>query len=259
MKIQANGIQFECRLDGNANAPWLVLINSLSSNLGLWDAQVAAFADRFRILRYDQRGHGGTEAPDGAYSFDQLIDDAAAVMDSAGAERATIVGVSMGATTAIGLAAKFPAKVAKIVPCDGSWESAPGQATLWDERIAQVEREGMEAMVDSTVARWFRPAWLAANSPALAKVRAAIRATPSAGYIGCARALSQFDFRHAARSLNIPVLLVVGENDGILPQVMRTMHEGIAGSQFVTIPDAGHLPNVERPEEFNRAIQAFLE
>lgn len=257
-ELRANGLRFRCRLDGPEGAPWLVFSNSLLTDLTLWDAQVAAFGDRFRILRYDQRGHGGTEVPAGPASFDELASDVEALMAGLGIERATFVGVSMGAATGLLLASRAPARVSALVLSDGQAATAPGGAAAWQERIDAVSAGGMGAIAEATLRRWFSPSSLAAENPAIPRVRRMIEATPPEGFVACARALQSYDLRAAMPALAQPVLLVAGAADGAMPQTMRGMAEVIPDARFVEIAEAGHLPPIERPEGFNEAIGAFL-
>ena len=257
-QVEANGLSFHCRIDGAEQGQWLVFSNSLATNLSMWDGQVARFENSYRILRYDQRGHGGTSVPKEGCTFDQLADDVVALLDAVGIARATFVGVSMGAITALRLAARYADRVPRIVACDGQWASPAGSAELWEERIKVASSQGMGALVEPTVQRWFRPAFLAANSPVLAKVRQMIAATPAGGYIACSKALEKFDFRESVKGIAVPTLFVVGVLDGVMPQAMREMHQALGGSHFREIAEAGHLPNVEQPEEFNRILADFL-
>lgn len=258
MIVRVNGLSFQCSLDGKEGASWLVFSNSLLTNLSLWDAQVAAFAHRFRILRYDQRGHGGTEVPTGPATLEQLAADAEALMAHFGVEGATFVGVSMGAATGLLLASRAPGRVAAVVASDGQAATAPGGAEAWQERIDMAAADGMEAFAGATLRRWFSPASIASGNPAIARVHGMIRDTPQAGFVACARALQAYDVRDALPTLSQPVLLVAGAEDGAMPQTMRRMAEAIRDARFVEIPDAGHLPCIEAPELFNAALREFL-
>ena len=257
--VEANGIRFHCRTDGPAGAPWIVFSNSLATNLAVWDQQVSELGSSFRILRYDQRGHGGTEVSRSPCTFDLLADDAARLLDAFDIDRATVIGVSMGAVTALRLAVGHPARLCRVVACDGQWAAPSGAVATWEARIRTATEGGMAALVESTVQRWFTPDFLAANPPVLDKVRRMIRETPLAGFTSCARALQDYDFRIPFSTIDVPTLLIVGGADGLLPQVMREMQRTIAGSAFVEIAQAGHLPNVERPEAFNQALRSFLQ
>ena len=256
--VQANGLRFHCRLDGRPGAPWMVFSNSLMTNLSLWDRQVTMFSDSYRILRYDQRGHGQTEVPTASRcSYDDLAADAVALLDAFQIEGATFIGVSMGAITSLLLASRCSQRLSRAVAADGQWLAPPTAETTWEERIALAQQRGMEALADLTLQRWFSPAFLSCGVPALAQVRDMVRTTPLAGFVQCARALEHYDFQQEFARIALPVLLIAGEKDGQLPQVMRKTHAAIVGSQFVEIASAGHLANVEAPEAFYRAIADF--
>src|SRR5215471_2850262 len=194
MKTKANGITINYEVDGpegaSGDAPWLILSNSLATNVHMWDDQARELGKTYRVLRYDQRGHGATDAPGGRYTFDLLIDDALALMDALSIPRAHFAGLSMGGATALGLGLGHPDRVDRVIICDSGCASTPASAQQWEERIAVAQKDGMEALVDSTMARWFPPEILKANPPYLDKVRAMIRATPVNGFIGCSAALA---------------------------------------------------------------------
>ena len=258
MKVEANGITINYRIDGPERAPWLVFSNSLATSLAMWDEQAAALQTSFRVLRYDQRGHGETDAPSGRYAFDTLLDDALALMDAHNIDKAHFSGLSMGGATALGLAERRPQRFHSIVVADSPCQSTPQSSQQWEERIAVAQKQGIEALVEPTVARWFPPKTVAANPPYLDKIRAMIRATPVNGFIGCAAALAAHDYASAVGTVKCPTLFIVGEQDGATPIAMAKLHEKLAGSRFVTLPGAGHISNMDRPAEFSRALRAFL-
>jgi 3-oxoadipate enol-lactonase len=258
MKVKANGITINYRIDGPERAPWLVFSNSLATSLAMWDEQAAALQTSFRVLRYDQRGHGETDAPSGRYAFDTLLDDALALMDAHNIDKAHFAGLSMGGATALGLAERRPQRFHSIVVADSPCQSTPQSSQQWEERIAVAQKQGIEALVEPTVGRWFPPETVAANPPYLDKIRAMIRATPVNGFIGCAAALAAHDYASAVGTVKCPTLFIVGEQDGATPIAMAKLHEKLAGSRFVTLPGAGHISNMDRPAEFSRALRAFL-
>jgi len=258
MKVEANGITINYRIDGPERAPWLVFSNSLATSLAMWDEQAAALQTSFRVLRYDQRGHGETDAPSGRYAFDTLLDDALALMDAHNIDKAHFAGLSMGGATALGLAERRPQRFHSIVVADSPCQSTPQSSQQWEERIAVAQKQGIEALVEPTVGRWFPPETVAANPAYLDKIRAMIRATPVNGFIGCAAALAAHDYASAVGTVKCPTLFIVGEQDGATPIAMAKLHEKLAGSRFVTLPGAGHISNMDRPAEFSRALRAFL-
>jgi 3-oxoadipate enol-lactonase len=257
MQVKANGNTFNVEIDGAEGKPWLVFSNSLATNLSMWDEQVARLKGKFRILRYDQRGHGKSEAPGGRYTFDMLVADAIGLFDALSIDRAHFAGISMGGMTALGLAEQHPQRVRSIIPCDCSANSTPASAQQWEERIKVAREQGMEGLVESTVARWF-PGDALASKPALAaKVRGMIRATPVSGFIGCSGALAGFDFRPGLGKIACPTLVVVGTKDAMLAG-SREAQASIPGSRLVEIPDAGHLSNLDDPDAYTRALEDFL-
>ncbi len=258
--IDVNGCRFNVRVDGVEDGPWVMLAHGLATDLSMWDDLVAALSARYRILRYDARGHGSTSATPGDYSWDLLVGDAVALLDRIGIQRAHFVGLSMGGMVGLGLALDHPARVLSLCACDARAEATPEYNEGWTERIQIVRTGGMDALVERTLRRWFTPAFLASPSQRLDKMRAMMRATSPDGYCGCAAALQTLDYARHLGSLKIPTLYVVGAQDlGAPPEVVRTMHASTPGSQFVEIPNAGHISAVERPAEFNGSIASFLD
>lgn len=261
--VDLNGMVFRCQIDEPANAgmdvPWLALSNSLMTDLSLWDDQVAAFSGRYRILRYDQRGHGRTSVPPSDCSFDELADDLAGLFDVIGIARAAVIGVSMGGITALRFAGRHPSRVSALLVSDCTAKSVPGAGAAWDERIALAEAGGMEALAGPTIERWFRPANLEAGVPSVGRVRRMVAETPFHGFVRGAAALRDFDFSADLQGLSCPTVMIAGAGDGGLPMVMKHMAEQAPNAAYVEIPDAGHLPNIENPAVFNRELSAFLE
>jgi 3-oxoadipate enol-lactonase len=257
MRINANGINFNTQIDGPESAPWLVLSNSLMTNLSMWDDQVAELEKSFRILRYDQRGHGGTQATEGPYSFDLLVADVVALLDALSVKRAHFAGLSMGGVTALYLAQRHPQRFDRIIACDCAPASTPASAQQWKERIELATRDGMAVLAEPTVARWFPPEFVAAEPPVLDKVRQMIRTTPIAGFCGCAQALSDYDLRPGLAGIDQRTLLIVGTKDATLPGI-RQIKEAVRGSALVELEGAGHISNMEQPAAFTGAIRDFL-
>lgn len=170
MQVEANGIEFNIKIDGHRGSPWLVLSNSLATNLTMWDRQVEAMRDRFRILRYDQRGHGDSDAPAGRYDFKMLVADVIAIFDALEVDRAHFAGLSMGGMTAIALAEQHPERVDRVVACDCGPASTPQSAQQWEERIALARDHGMQALVQPTIDRWFPAEFISANPDIIEKI-----------------------------------------------------------------------------------------
>lgn len=259
--VKVGAITFRCQIDGpeNTERPWLVFSNSLMTDLSLWDDQVAAFGGKYRILRYDQRGHGGTSVPAEACNFDDLAADLSGLFDTFGIAKALLVGVSMGGITVLRFAGRYPARVSGLVVSDATSAAVAGAQAVWQERIDLARQGGgMQALVKPTIDRWFRPDSIAAKREAVARVSAMIAATPQHGFERAAAALMSFDFNADLAGLRCPVRMVAGEGDGPLPQVMRDMAARSAVADFVAIANAGHLPNIEQPAAFNDVLASFL-
>ena len=258
MKAKANGININYQIDGREGAPWIVFSNSLATTTAMWDDQAAALKDSFRVLRYDQRGHGQSDVPDGRYAFDTLLADALGLMDALSIKKAHFAGLSMGGATALGLAERHPDRFDRIIVCDSPCQSTPQSSQQWAERIAIAEKQGIEALVEPTVSRWFPPETVAKNPPHLDKIRQMFRTTPVKGFIGCASALADHDYASAVAGVKLPVLFMVGEKDGVTPAAMRKLNEKLPGSRYVELPGAGHISNMDRPTEFTKAIRDFI-
>jgi 3-oxoadipate enol-lactonase len=258
MKIKANGININYQVDGPEGAPWIVLSNSLATNLAMWDQQADDFKGAFRVLRYDQRGHGATDAPSGRYTFEHLIADALALMDGLGIKKAHFGGLSMGGATALGFAQKHPDRLDKVIVCDTPCQSTPTSTQQWEERIVIAQNQGMEPLVEPTVGRWFPPEVMAARPPHVDKVRQMVRTTPVNGFIGCAAALANHDYASTVATVTRPVLFMAGEKDGVTPVAMRKLSAALPGSRYVELPGAGHISNMDQPEGFTWAIADFL-
>lgn len=257
MRINANGITFNYQIDGPEGAPWLVFSNSLATNLSMWDEQVAGLKKSFRILRYDQRGHGGTQATEGRYSFDLLVADVVALFDAMSIKRAHFLGISMGGMTALAFAQRHPQRVGRLIACDCGPASSPASAQQWEERIAIAEKQGMEPLVEPTARRWFPSEFIEANPEVFKSACEMIRTTPVKGFIGCAGALANYDLRPGLGSINLLTLLIVGSKDATVPGI-KAINAAVPGSKVVEIEGAGHLSNLEKPEAFTRAVQDFL-
>ena len=258
MQAKVNGISLNYRIDGPVDAPWLVFSNSLATDLSMWDEQASYFGATYRVLRYDQRGHGHSQAPEGRYNFDTLIDDAVGLMDALSIEHAQFCGLSMGGATAMALVQRYPERIERAVICDSPCAATAASAQQWEERIIIAQEQGMAALVDSTIARWFPAETVQAKPPHLTKIRDIILATSVNGFIGCAAALANHDFRSSLHTVTRPILLIVGEKDGSMPVAMQQMQSQLPDSRLVVLPGAGHISNLDRPDVFNQTIESFL-
>ncbi len=259
MQVNANGVSFNCEIDGREGAPWVTFSNSLATNVSMWDDQVAALKDDYRMLRYDKRGHGGTEAVEGPYNWDMLVADVVAIWDALDIAKSHFVGLSMGGMTAFGLAQDYADRVDRVVASNTRADAPPEFRDAWDGRIETVEQNGMASLASPTVERWCSDEFLASGSPALDKMRAMVSGTSSTGFIGCAHALKGLNFQDRLDEIDTPMLFIGGKEDVATPSDnMRLIHEAVGGSQFVELSPAGHLANMEQPDAYTAALKDFL-
>jgi 3-oxoadipate enol-lactonase len=259
MKITANGISMNYQLEGPASAPVVTLSHSLATNLSMWDPQIPMLTSRYRVLRYDARGHGGTDAPEGPYSLEQLAEDARALLKALEIARTHFIGLSMGAMIGQILGLQCPQILQSLILCDTSSRVPPEAKPTWDERIRVARAQGMEPHVEPTISRWFTAPFREKRPDVVDPVRAMIRGTSPRGYIGCGQAIAALDLTDRLHAIGLPTLIIVGEDDPGTPvAASRTIHEKIKGSELVILKSASHLSNMEQPDAFNRAVTAFL-
>jgi 3-oxoadipate enol-lactonase len=255
-ELMVDGLPIHYRVDGRDEGPWLVLSNSLVTNLSVWDNQMDALRERYRVLRYDQRGHGASGIPASIPTFQRLALDVMALLDHHGIERCTYIGLSMGVPTGLALWQQAASRIERLVLVDGQAKTAPAGGAMWQERIDFARANGMAAFADTVISRWFSPAAVASGRAEA--IREGIVATRLEGFAAMAGALQAYDFADVLGTINVPTLLLVGENDGQAPVVMEQMHKEIANSRYGIIADAGHISNWEQPAAFNRALLDFL-
>jgi 3-oxoadipate enol-lactonase len=259
MKISANGITMNYTLDGPTSAPVVTLSHSLAADVSMWDPQMKALTARYRVLRYDTRGHGGSDAPAGAYSLEQLAEDGRALLRALGIARTHWIGLSMGGMIGQTLALRAPDLFLSLVLCDTSSRIPAEAKPLWQERIKTAETQGMEPLVEPTVGRWFTPPFREQGKDVVDRVRAMIRATNPRGYAGCCHAIAALDLTDRLSAIKLPTLIVVGEEDQGTPvAASRAIHAQITGSELEIIKSAAHLSNLEQPEAFTTVVTSFL-
>jgi 3-oxoadipate enol-lactonase len=242
------------RLDGQEGAPPLLLCNSLGTTLEMWDPQVPALATRFRLVRYDQRGHGRSAVPPGPYAIDDLGTDALALLDELEIARASFCGLSIGGMVGMWLAAEAPERVHRLVLCCTAPVLPPREQ--WLERAATVRAHGVSAIADATLGRWFTPA---APETLRETFRAMLVATPAEGYASCCEALADLDLRDRLAEIEAPTLAVTGAEDPVAPpETGERLAASIAGARHVTIAGARHIANAEQPSTFTQHVLAHL-
>jgi 3-oxoadipate enol-lactonase len=258
MKLTANGIEINYAIEGDG--PMVTFSHSLGCHLGMWDEQAQALRGRYRVLRFDTRGHGQTSAPAGAYSLDQMAEDLHGLLGGLGIKATHFVGLSMGGMIGQLFALKYPAMVQSLVLCDTTSRYPAAAAPIWEERIRTVEAKGMEPLVQPTLERWFTAPFRARRKDVMERVGAMIRSTPPAGYIGCCHAVPKIDVTDRLGAVRCPALVIVGEEDPGTPvEMARQLHAALPAAELAILRSASHLSNVEQPAEFNRVLAGFLD
>lgn len=259
MQVRANNILTNYTFTGKDKAPVVVLSHSLGSSLAMWERQIESLEPYFQVLRYDTRGHGRSDAPAGAYTLEELGEDAIALLDRLGIDAAHWVGLSMGGMIGQCLALHHAHRLQSLSLCDTASLISEEAQPLWQERINMARDKGMEALVRETLERWFTPPYLSRNTPDIKRIRRHFLATPVAGFVGCSEAIRGLNYLDRLSEITTPTLIIVGEQDPGTPiAAAQAMHERISGSKLTVLPSAAHLSNVEQPEAFNSALMRFL-
>lgn len=252
-----DGIRLAYQLDGPADAPALLLINSLGTDLRMWEPQVAALASGLRVLRYDSRGHGRSDAPPGPYTLERLGLDTVALLDGLGIERAHVCGLSLGGLVALWLAIHRPGRVGRAVFANTA--ARIGSHEIWGARIAAVRAGGMAAIRDAVLARFLSAGFRERRPEVAANVSEMLVATPPEGYVGCCAALRDADLHNLVSTIEARSLVIGGELDEATPPAQaEDLHAGIVPSELMVIPGVAHLSNLEAPELFNLRVLELL-
>ena len=255
MVSRPDGTSIHACIEGPEDGPVVVFSNSLGTTLHLWDAVLALLPEGLRILRYDMRGHGQSDVPKAPYSMGQLVGDAEAVCDAFDIKDAMFVGLSVGGMVAQGLAVKRPDLIRAMVLSNTA--AKIGNPAFWKDRIDLVRENGMVAVSDKIIQRWFGRDFYA--TPAMMPWKAMFEATPIEGYTGVCAAIAGTDFYTPTSGLRIPTLGIAGTEDGSTPaDLVRETVDLIPGSQFALIRRAGHLPCAEKPDVFAAHLTDFL-
>ncbi len=252
-----DGARIHYEVEGREGGMPLVFSNSLGCNLHMWDGQAKEAAGLgFRVIRYDQRGHGEFSKPAGPYSLARLGEDVIDFLDALKIERTEFCGLSMGGMTGMWLAKHHPKRVRRAALCNTSAFMPPPET--WNARIKTVTEEGMQAIADRVLSIWFTPEFSARRPDAVAPVRAMFLANDTAGYVGCCAAVRDMDERSLLGTIEAPVLVVIGAHDqSTTPEAGQYIAERIPGARKAVLESA-HLSNIERQDEFNRIVLDFL-
>jgi 3-oxoadipate enol-lactonase len=260
MRVTVNGIDLVCEVDGPDEAPVLVLAHTLATSRAMWRRQIPHFAQRYRVVTYDMRGHGESAAPDYPYSLEMLSEDVIGVLDSLGVQRpAVFLGISIGGMVGQALAIRYPDRFRAVILANTVSRTPPEGQASWDQRIETIGKDGVESQVQSTLERWLSPEFRARDAETTKWVADMIRGTPVIGMIGCARAIQKLDYTDQLAQVTLPTLIIAGEKDPGAPvAASHVIHERIKGSHLEIIPNCLHQTPIEAPDRFNRTVDEFL-
>ncbi|MBI4192961.1 MAG: 3-oxoadipate enol-lactonase [Betaproteobacteria bacterium] len=258
MKVKANGIEINCEIEGSG--PWITLSHSLACDLHMWDEQMDALTKKYKVLRFDTRGHGASSAPPGPYTLEQMADDVHGLFAALGIKHTHWIGLSMGGMIGQTYALKYPGVFQSLVLADTTSRHPPDAEKIWSERIRVTQEKGMDALAESTLERWFTEPYRRSHPQVMKRIDACIRATPVAGFVGSGEAISRVNLTDRLKEIKCPTLIMVGDQDyGTPPDMARAIHRNLPGSELLIIPSAAHLSNIEQPQAFNAALLGFLD
>lgn len=259
MLTHINGTEINYEIAGPVGAPVVTFSHSLAATLEMWEDQVTAMKEAYRVLRLDSRGHGKSSRPPGPCTMEMLSADVISLLDHLGIDRTHFVGLSMGGMIGQVLAVQYPHRLKKLILCDTTGRVPAETAPVWEERIRVAEGQGMCALAQETLERWLSEDFRRAQPAITERVRDMIIQTPVPGYVACCRAISQFDVLQELAKVTAPTLIMVGERDlGTPVSASQAIHERIQGSKLVVVPGALHLTNIEKADFFTRQLLTFL-
>jgi len=252
----ASGCKLFYRVDGHDDAPALVLSNSLGTTHEMWEPQMAALTERFRVVRYDRRGHGQSEATDAPYTIEGLAQDSLAVMDAAGVDKAHWCGLSIGGMIGLSLATTNPERIGKLAVASAATHMPPPE--IWDGRIRTARARGLDILAQPTMQMWFTPAFRNENPDAVERIKEGFRSMNLEGFAGCSTAMRDMDQRESIRGITAPTLVIVGSDDsGTTPGDAALVVSRVADARGIILKGS-HIINVEQSEAFTAALLEFL-
>jgi 3-oxoadipate enol-lactonase len=253
---ELNGLRMRYEFSGLDNGPVLVFSHPLGTDLTMWDGQAADFGKKFRVLRYDKRGHGGSSSPVGPYTIEQMGRDAVALLDHLKLEKVNYCGLSIGGQTGMWLGVNAPERLNKLVLSNTA--AKIGNDDGWNARIDAVTKGGVKSVSKVVIDRWFTPEFQAKAAAEIEKIRNVFERSDAAGYIACCAAVKTFDFREKVGGVRVPTLVVAGTHDpATTPVNTKFVADRITGSKFVEL-SASHLSNIEQREKYSAAVAEFL-
>ena len=260
MYVQARGIRMHCTIEGPADAPWVTFVTGIANDTWLFEGQALALRDRWRVLRYDLRGQGATEATPPPYSIESLSADLLALWDALGIARSHLVGLGLGSTVAMRTAIDHPDRIDRLVPSCCRARMVPEFALLWQRLTDTVRDGGVEAIVEQTAQRWFSDDFKVAHPEVIERVRAMVRGTSLDGYLGCVGAFVGLDLEDELPRILAPTLFVGGADDksGGPEALMRALAARVPGAAYAPVPRAAHIANVQNNDDYNHIVREFL-
>ena len=253
---ELNGLRMRYEFSGLESGPVVVFSHPLGTDLTMWDGQAADFGKKFRVLRYDKRGHGGSSSPAGPYTIEQMGRDAVALLDHLKLDKVNYCGLSIGGQTGMWLGANAPERLNKLILSNTA--AKIGNDDGWNARIEAVKKGGVKSVSKVVIDRWFTPEFQAKAPAEIEKIRAVFERSNETGYIGCCEAVKTFDFREKVGGVRVPTLLIAGTHDpATTPADTKFVADHIAGSKFVEL-SASHLSNIEQREGYSAAVAEFL-
>jgi 3-oxoadipate enol-lactonase len=253
---ELNGLRMRYEWSGPESGPVLVFSHPLGTDLTMWDGQATDFGKKFRVLRYDKRGHGGSSSPAGPYTIEQMGRDAVALLDYLHLDKVNYCGLSIGGQTGMWLGANAPERLNKLILSNTA--AKIGNDDGWNTRIDAVRKGGVKSVSKVVIDRWFTPDFQAKAPAEIEKIRNVFERSNDAGYIASCEAVKAFDFREKVAALRVPALVIAGTHDpATTPVDTRFVADRIAGSKFVEL-NASHLSNIEQREKYSAAVAQFL-
>ncbi len=256
----ADGVRLAYQIDGPESGPCIMFSNSLATDFSMWDNQVSAFTDRYRVLRYDKRGHGRSDTFDTQITMQTLADDAVALAEATGFTGGHFVGLSIGGMTGQAIGLCHPGAFKSLSLCMTSSQIPEAAHAVWAERLRTAREDGMAALVTATLERWFTENFRNSNPQAVENVAGMIRATSVSGYVRCSEAILGMKFTDRLGEISDPVMVLAGEKDpGLPPAMSETIRDGISGARYDMVMGAAHLANIQEPDQFNRLVRVFID
>ena len=255
-----DGIAVNHKVSGCEGAPWVTLVTGIANDYTMWDAQMSALEPHWRVLRYDLRGQGGTQATKPPYTIAQLVQDLSGLWDKLGIRKTHLVGLGLGGGIVQAAAVQHGERLISLMPVCCRAKMVPDFAAMWHGLVAKVEKDGVESIVEQTAQRWFSDEFKAKNPQVLDSVRAMIRRTSKDGYLGCVGAFLGMDVEGELHRIRVPTHYLSGADDklGGPPALMAGLAAKVPGARHTSVPNAAHIANIQNPAAFNAAVTGFL-